>query len=355
MNRGVIGALERLPSFELESHADFCTAFRSWMFAKTTPAMTAQIARVLSRQGLCADTPMPERRMTELLGKDPLIALHTRCSMSVQQMLWRGLNAEFGDPANGHLAALDTALLEEPDLLELDPALPVPDYAKHEIHQQPGGYVGNEAAGFIYHHGTNSFYCGTNDNDEIHRLLAANASAPKDEEVTRIVDVGCGIGQLTQWLGDRFPNAQTIGIDVSAPMLRYAHRRAVQLQRPILYRQALAEATGLPTGSIDLVTSYLLFHEVPHDAARAIVAEAFRILRPGGVFQVFDFKANNGVVPPAIQYAREIDQTINQEVWSNDYHSHDFQGVLREAGFNVEDMGAQHGIVYGYCATKPRD
>lgn len=353
MNRGHIDTLERLPSFDLESHADFCTGFRSWMFAKAAPVMMARIGQVLARQGLAATTPMPERRITDLIGGDPLVALNTRCSMSVQQMLWRGLDREFAEPANGHLAALEAAQAAGPGTLELDPDLSVPDYARYEIHQQPGGYVGNEAAGYIYHHGTNSFYCGANSNDEIHRLLAANAGTPGDGHVDRIVDLGCGIGQLTCWLGDRFPAAETIGVDVSAPMLRYGHRRAAQLDRPIRFRQALAEATGLESGSVDLVTSYLLFHEVPHDAAHAIVAEAFRILRSGGVFQVFDFKANNAVVPPFVQYAREIDQTINQEVWSSHYHGHDFQAVLRDAGFEVEDMGPQHGVVFGYRATKP--
>ena len=48
-------------------------------------------------------------------------------------------------------------------------------------------------------------------------------------------------------------------------------------------------------GSVDLVTAYILFHEVPTEAAKAICAEAARILRPGGVFNVVDFQTGNRV------------------------------------------------------------
>lgn len=352
MERGQVGTLERLPSFNLESHHDFCTGFRAWMFAKASPVLRERIADVMASQGLSVSDPAPERRISDIVGKDPLVALHTRCSMSIQQMTWRRLANEFDAPNNDHLKELDRASRLGPGSLELNSALVIPDYAKYEIHQQPGGYVGSDAAGYIYHHGTNSFYCGVNDQDEIHRLLATNVQAPADTVVKRVVELGCGIGQLTLWLSKRFPDAETVGIDVSAPMLRYAHRRAVALDAEIVFRQALAEDTGLASGSVDLIASYLLFHEVPHLAARAIVAEAFRALRPGGIFQVYDFKANNNAVPPFVQYAREIDQTVNQEVWSSHYHGNDLLAVLRDTGFNVEDMGSQHGIVFGYRATK---
>ena len=47
-----------------------------------------------------------------------------------------------------------------PGTLELKPAMHIPDYAKHEIHILPGGYVGDPLAGYIYHYGTNNFHMG---------------------------------------------------------------------------------------------------------------------------------------------------------------------------------------------------
>ena len=42
-----------------------------------------------------------------------------------------------------------------------------------------------------------------------------------------------------------------------------------------------AESTGLPAGSYDLVSACLLFHELPASAARDILKEAARLLKPG--------------------------------------------------------------------------
>ena len=43
-----------------------------------------------------------------------------------------------------------------------------------------------------------------------------------------------------------------------------------------------AEDTGFEENSFDLVTSYILLHEVPRDVMDSILAEAFRVLKPGG-------------------------------------------------------------------------
>jgi ubiquinone/menaquinone biosynthesis C-methylase UbiE len=49
---------------------------------------------------------------------------------------------------------------------------------------------------------------------------------------------------------------------------------------------AAAEDTGLPPESADLVSICLVMHELPQSATRTIVAEAFRLLRPGGTFSI---------------------------------------------------------------------
>jgi ubiquinone/menaquinone biosynthesis C-methylase UbiE len=48
----------------------------------------------------------------------------------------------------------------------------------------------------------------------------------------------------------------------------------------------LAEATGLPDGSFDASMMTFLMHELPSDITRAILAEHFRVLAPGGVIAI---------------------------------------------------------------------
>ena len=52
------------------------------------------------------------------------------------------------------------------------------------------------------------------------------------------------------------------------------------------FKHAAAEGTGLEDGCVDLVSICLVMHELPRDATHAIIAEAFRILRPGGTFAI---------------------------------------------------------------------
>lgn len=49
---------------------------------------------------------------------------------------------------------------------------------------------------------------------------------------------------------------------------------------------AAAEETGLPSETVDLVSCCLIMHELPQAATRAIIAEAHRILRPGGTLAI---------------------------------------------------------------------
>ena len=54
------------------------------------------------------------------------------------------------------------------------------------------------------------------------------------------------------------------------------------------WRHTFAEDTGLESDSVDAVTVTLVLHECPDHVKVAQAAEAFRILKPGGVFIVTD-------------------------------------------------------------------
>lgn len=111
-------------------------------------------------------------------------------------------------------------------------------------------------------------------------LLALAAPAPGG----RFLDMGTGTGAVPAALGESVDQlAEVVGCDLSAPMLSRARRRVSRLQ------VAVAAATRLPfpAASFDVVTaSFVLSHL--RDYPRA-VAEALRVLEPGGVFAVSDW------------------------------------------------------------------
>src|SRR5207253_1073274 len=104
-----------------------------------------------------------------------------------------------------------------------------------------------------------------------------------------ILDMGCGFGKSTRPFVDAFPEADVVGIDLSAPNLELAHHQAERLGKRIRFVQRPAEATGFASTSFGLVTATMLIHEVPMRVLRRIFEEAFRVLRPNGLLAILDF------------------------------------------------------------------
>lgn len=199
-----------------------------------------------------------------------------------QKMLWRAAldvveRGSFPQPAGG------------PATLEIDPEFRLPDwYTDWDIHVQPGGVWSSDGAARVYELGAKLVMLGDNDDYKFHRLFVETAIPHR--RYGRIVDLGCGFGKSTWPLKKAFPEAEVIGVDLSAPCLRLAADRTNNQALAITLRQSDAAATGLPGGEADLVTSTMLIHELPIDVLAAVFAESARLLAPGGVLRFLDFQ-----------------------------------------------------------------
>jgi ubiquinone/menaquinone biosynthesis C-methylase UbiE len=350
--RGAVGRLERLPLLDMESKQDFMAGITA--FSTTGDLAVATRERgtaIIMAKGLDPTKELPVETATALFESDPVIAMRDRVWFSAHNYEHEMLDAHFQQHADHYLAVLRACDGAGPGRLELNPGLDIPQYARHEIHQQPGGYVGNAFAGHIYHHATNMFYRGGNDQDQRHISYAAACPVPQDGQVLRILDLGTGIGQLALAMKERFPAAEVTGLDVAAPMLRYAHMRAIDLDSDVVFTQRLAEDTRYPANHFDIVISYILFHEVPADTSRAIIAEAHRILRPGGIFYPMDF--NLAAEPTAFRrYGEWKDHHWNNERWRLEHATVDFDGEMRRVGFAVDDRSDKTSIFGKIVGTK---
>jgi ubiquinone/menaquinone biosynthesis C-methylase UbiE len=351
--RGSIGRLRRLPELDLESYHDFLTGLRSWMFKGLSAATQFRADDVVAAAQARGDN-LSFPRAKALFEADQTLATSMRFWISAQLMAHKSLLDGFHRHGEAFLKEMDEAAASGPGSLELNPDLHIPEYARHEIHIQPGGYVGEDFAGHVYHYGTNSFYLGRNDQDEVYITRAARLAKPEDGKIQRIVDIGCGIGQYTVALKEAYPQAHVLGLEVGAPMLRYAHARAVKLGVDVDFAQRLAEDTGLEDGSVDVVCAHILFHEVSTPAAKDIIQEANRILRPGGVFEITDFSVQREW-STYMEYRVWADHYYNGEAWTKDYYNRDMLGLLRTAGFDVqvEDAPLAMGFLKKFVSVKP--
>ena len=100
-----------------------------------------------------------------------------------------------------------------------------------------------------------------------------------------VVDLGCGTGGSFQGLGQRFPRAALVGVDLAPSMLEQASRRTPWWKRAMGGKPRLvcADAERLPfaTGSAQLVFSNLALQWCRPEL---VFAEASRVLEPGGLF-----------------------------------------------------------------------
>src|SRR5215475_3986779 len=139
--------------------------------------------------------------------------------------------------------------------------------------------------------------------DRIRRLHAADAAveaeiqaALADRPFRSLLDLGTGTGRMLELLGPGLERG--LGIDLSLDMLALARARLDRAGlRHCSVRHGDIYDLALPRDSFDVVIVHQVLHYLD-DSARAI-AEAARVLRPGGRLLVVDF------APHDLEFLRE--------------------------------------------------
>ena len=118
-------------------------------------------------------------------------------------------------------------------------------------------------------------------------LSAANITAQD-----RVLDLGCGIGNILIALAERIDFIHPlVGVDVSADLIRIGEQELAKARLHDRIGLQVAPATRLPfeDGAFDVVlTSHVLKH-LDDEALLTSFREVARVLRPGGRFLVWEF------------------------------------------------------------------
>jgi trans-aconitate 2-methyltransferase len=101
-----------------------------------------------------------------------------------------------------------------------------------------------------------------------------------------VIDLGCGPGNMTRTLLDRWPGVQVIGIDADAAMIIAAQRLAADVGDDRLSFATGEIETWSPDGAVDVIVSNAALHWVPTHVD--LLPRWLDALRPGGTlaFQV---------------------------------------------------------------------
>lgn len=103
-----------------------------------------------------------------------------------------------------------------------------------------------------------------------------------------MIDLGIGPGQISIGVASAIPNCRIVGVDLSHQMLAIARRRIADADLADRITLHYADVKQLPyaDASFDVVFSNTILHHIPDPYA--MLAEAARVLRPGGILLIRD-------------------------------------------------------------------
>ncbi len=212
------------------------------------------------------------------------------------------------------------------DLPEGEDLSAYPAYYARNFHWQTDGWLSDRSARY-YDLSVEFLFGGTAD------IMRRMGIRPVVEGIAgvsrpRVLDLACGTGRFLAQLHEAVPRARLYGLDLSPHYIRHARRALERVDVGWLTENA--EAVPLDTGSMDCVTSVFLFHELPRDVRRRVMAEALRVVRPGGRFVIVDSAQLDaeGLAPFLERFP-----VLYHEPYYKSYLRDDLGAALAEVGF----------------------
>jgi len=101
----------------------------------------------------------------------------------------------------------------------------------------------------------------------------------------RVLDVGCGTGVLTRPLAEVPGVSEVVGVDIAPSLLERARELAADLSA-ISFEEGDARSLPFEDGAFDAAVFDSTLSHVP--GPERALAEALRVIRPGGVLAIFD-------------------------------------------------------------------
>lgn len=134
----------------------------------------------------------------------------------------------------------------------------------------------------------------------------------------QLLDLGCGTGTLTVLMAQTQPKAHVLGLDGDAEVLDIAQRKAERAGTAVGWVQGMADALPYPADTLDRVVTSLMVHHLTTENKRRTLAEAYRVLRPGGELHVLDFGPPRTVYTQLLALLfRHLEEVA--EIWMDTY------------------------------------
>ena len=187
----------------------------------------------------------------------------------------------------------------------------------------------------------------------VHRQLVDQARIQPDQ---RILEIGCGTGNLAILIKRLHPGAEVVGIDPDPKALARAQRKARREALSVQLDRGFAEELPYPDASFDRVLSALMFHHLGPEEKEKTLDEARRVLKPGGSLHLLDF---GGAKVRSDGFIARLHRLHHRSEHLRDNFGDRIPTLMREAGFADPTELADRITIVGrltyYRASAPRE
>jgi len=242
--------------------------------------------------------PETSREAHQALRGDPAFNIYSAMRVQAQKMVWASV-ADSVEREAERLADEAMKASDAPGSLTLTPELDVPKNVHAiDVHLMPGSYTrGDDSleAGAVYDRGLAVFSMGLMgaNLDDIGLSMSQYIKQRFPEFAPqRILDTGCTIGHNTLPWKQAYPDAEVIAIDAAPGPLAYGSARAKMQGQEVHFRQMCADELAYEDESFDVVWSSMFLHELSKKQRAKAFAEAYRVLKPGGLIVHMELPPN---------------------------------------------------------------
>jgi SAM-dependent methyltransferase len=179
------------------------------------------------------------------------------------------------------------------------------------------------------------------------RLVTAAGVAPGQT----VLEIGCGTGNLLLTAARAAPGAAVVGLDPDAGALERARHKARRVPA-IRVEQGYADELPHADGSVQVVLSAFMFHHLPADGKRAMLAEVRRVLAPGGVLALLDFDGTPRPFGPLTPLLRRAHRRRGHEHGHEHGHGHGHGDDAEPLGIVPNDRSVIRELIAGAGFTE---
>ncbi len=229
-----------------------------------------------------------------------------------------------------------------------------PDYYLQNFHHQTDGYLSDHSAE-LYDLQVEILFNGTADSMRRRVLAPLRKGLDKfnlnKSGNLKILDIATGTGRTLRQIQSAFPDAELLGLDLSASYLREASQ-SLNKREKRLAQLIRGNAENLPfkDNSFHGITCVFLLHELPKNARQNVINECWRVIEPGGVIVIAD--SIQIADSPSFTPIMENFHRVFHEPYYRDYISDNINARLETAGFN-EISAKSHFMTRVWTGKKP--